>query len=348
MNERVANVLLAFLALFMGIQFLKDAQIVFLPLLVALLLSFLALPVVAGLTKLKVPAPLAVGLVLVLVLCLLGGLGLLVRESVSGFIDKYPQYQPKIEGLWRDVTSKLGVTGEHLQQFELAKKGGEFLQTSLNQMLNILGQFFLVLFFLMFLLLGQHGIALKIQRAFDRGEEIQKVLDEIQRQVVRYVSLKTATSLATGIVVWVVLAAYGVDFSLLWGVLAFALNFIPTVGSIVATVPPIVIALIQFDTWTAIWVTAWLTGVQMIIGNLIEPRVMGQGLDLDPLVVLLGLVFFGWMWNIVGAILAVPLLVVVKIVCAHIGGLEAVAVMMGMGTLPVRASTRKPGPPPQL
>jgi predicted PurR-regulated permease PerM len=342
-TDRLTNALLALLVFFGSIHFLDQAQTVVVPLLVALLLSFLSYPLVDWLTKYKVPTVIAITLVVIIAIGFLGGLGLLVRESVTQFVDSYGKYEPSVQAKWNALIANLGTHGDTIKDINLGKQMEEFAKNLAGPVLGTLGnvmvQLALILVYLVFLLLRHHAVPQKIHSAFspERGKELNSVLDEIQIQVLRYIGLKTVLSLLVGALVWFVLAMFDVDFAPLWGILAFALNYIPTVGSIVSTVPPILLAFIQYDGFTAVKVAAFLIAIQSVIGNFVEPKVMGKGLDLDPLIVLVGLVFFGWLWDIVGAILSVPLMVVVKNSCAHIEGLKPVAVLMGVGTLPTRA-----------
>jgi predicted PurR-regulated permease PerM len=124
----------------------------------------------------------------------------------------------------------------------------------------------------------------------------------------------------------------GVDFAVTWGALAFFLNFIPTVGSMIASIPPILVALVQFDTfWPAVVTALALLTIQMVIGNGITPKVMGDQLNLSPVVVLISLVFWGWLWGIVGALLSTPIASAIKIVCENIDALKPISILMGSG-----------------
>jgi predicted PurR-regulated permease PerM len=137
-------------------------------------------------------------------------------------------------------------------------------------------------------------------------------------------------SASTGVAVWLALSVIGVDFSVNWGVLAFVLNFIPYVGSLIASIPPILVALVQFypDIKPAITTAIVLLAIQMSIGNFLAPKVVGDALNINPIVVLLSLLFWGWLWGGVGAVLAVPIAVVIKITCENVPILRPVAILM--------------------
>jgi predicted PurR-regulated permease PerM len=130
-----------------------------------------------------------------------------------------------------------------------------------------------------------------------------------------------------------VLEFIGVDFAVTWGALAFFLNFIPTVGSILASIPPVLLALVQFypSLWPAVITLLAVTTIQMGMGNALAPKVMGDQLNLSPVVVLLSLLFWGWLWGIVGALISIPIAAAIKIVCENIKTLHPISVMMGSG-----------------
>ena len=154
------------------------------------------------------------------------------------------------------------------------------------------------------------------------------------RQVSRYLLLQFVISLATGVCVWLALWAIGVEFALTWGVLAFVLNFIPTIGSIIASIPPILIALVQYapdSYWQAVVTAIALLAIQMTIGNVISPRVMGNHLNLSPVAVLVSLLFWSWLWGPAGALLSVPVTAAIKIVCDNIAPLAPIGVLLGSG-----------------
>jgi predicted PurR-regulated permease PerM len=130
-----------------------------------------------------------------------------------------------------------------------------------------------------------------------------------------------------------VLTLIGVDFAVTWGALAFFLNFIPTVGSIVASIPPVLLALVQYypSFWPAVITLVSVTTIQMGMGNALAPKILGDQLNLSPVVVLLSLLFWGWLWGIVGALISIPIAAAIKIVCENIKTLHPISVMMGSG-----------------
>ena len=155
----------------------------------------------------------------------------------------------------------------------------------------------------------------------------------ISKQIGQYLVVKVAISGTTGVLVWLTLTLLKVEFALTWGALAFFLNFIPSIGSIIASIPPILLAIVQYypSPWTPIFTAIVLLTIQMAMGNVVEPKIMGDNLNLSPVVILLALIFFGWMWGMVGALLSVPIAAAIKIVCENIDALKPISILMGSG-----------------
>ena len=189
--------------------------------------------------------------------------------------------------------------------------------------------------FLFFILLGKPYFKYKIRKSFSKGdaEQLSRITNSITGQIRRYLSFQFLISFATGLCVWFSLLLIGVDFPVTWGALAFFLNFIPTIGSIVSSIPPIILAIVQFqpELLPAAITAISVISIQLIIGNGIAPKVLGDQLNLSPVVVLLSLLFWGWLWGIAGALMSVPIAATIKIVCENIPTLHPIAVMMGSG-----------------
>ena len=208
------------------------------------------------------------------------------------------------------------------------------LQTS-RFFITFISNAILVMIFLVFMLLAKPYANDKLRAAFspERADALIDITNTISRQIGAYLGALFVISLVTGLVVWGVLEWMGVEFAFTWGLLAFVLNFIPTLGSIVASIPPVLMALVQFapDIWPAVGVALVLFAIQQTLGNFIAPKVYGDRLNLSPVVILLFLVFWGWLWGITGALLAVPIAAAIQIALAHIPALAPLAVLMGSG-----------------
>jgi predicted PurR-regulated permease PerM len=233
------------------------------------------------------------------------------------------------------VTSQLNLGFDPLAGINWGQSVGRFLMTLSGSVFAFASKLVLVVVFLFFILLGKPYFKYKILKSFsqEKANQLSEITFSITAQIRRYLSLQFLISSVTGVLVWFALELIGVDFAITWGALAFFLNFIPTVGSIAASIPPILLALVQFypSIWPGIITLIALLTIQLGIGNGIAPKVLGDQLNLSPVVILLSLLFWGWLWGIVGALLSVPVTAAIKIVCENIESLQPISVMMGSG-----------------
>ncbi|MDZ8119887.1 AI-2E family transporter [Pontiella agarivorans] len=331
--------LLSVLVLFAVATAFKAAQTVVLPLMIAWLLSYICGPVVNWLVHKRVPLGLSVFAVLVLVLfvCYLGGvfLGGRVRDVLA----ESPKYLQQLNVIYQDLVSGLDLPEDYLADInwtqQVYPKIASASVTLAGFMTNFLGKLMLVLIFLVFMLLGKPYFKYKVAAAFpaERATVFTEMTASISKQIGQYLVVKVAISGTTGVMVWVVLSLLKVEFALTWGALSFFLNFIPSIGSIIASIPPVLLAIVQYypSVWTPVFTALALLVIQMTMGNVVEPKIMGDSLNLSPVVILLSLIFFGWMWGITGALLSVPIAAAIKIVCENIDALKPISILMGSG-----------------
>jgi predicted PurR-regulated permease PerM len=335
-NNKVSLVSSAVLLVFLTGLLLRLAKPVFFPFFLAILFYFILSPVLSGLMRLKIPKAIAVSLIIVTAFFLFYLMGVLFYSSGRAFAASLPDYAQRMNSVIGSIAQKL-----HLSKFNWdpwmwsktldASKVANLVLRSMNQVFSFFSTFVLIFVFLMFMLAGRGKLKLKVERAFShqRAAKINQIVDKIDRQVQKYLVIKTGISFLSGTLTMIVLLAFGVDFALLFGFLTFLLNFIPSLGSIVSMGLASVIAAFQFGSiFPALWILILLVGLDAVISNLLEPKLMGQGLGLSPLAVLFSLFFWGWLWGIPGMILAVPIMAVIKIVCANIPSLMPIAVIM--------------------
>jgi predicted PurR-regulated permease PerM len=332
--------LLGVLVVFIVAAAFKVAHNVVIPLMIAWLMSYICGPAVTFLVQKKVPLGVSVFLVLLLVLFICYLSGLFLGGRIGAILEKSPEYIEKLNLIYHDAITKLHLPEERMAEFDWMKQVGpkvaKLSVSAAGFMGKFLGKLILVLIFLVFMLLGKPYFKYKVAAAFpkDRADRFTRITTSISLQIGRYLSVKVAISAVTGTLVWLVLTLLNVDFALTWGALTFILNFIPNIGSIIASIPPILLALVQYypdKLWVPILTAVLLLVIQMLMGNMIEPKVMGESLNLSPVIILLSLVFFGWMWGIVGALLSVPIAASIKIVCENIEPLRPISILMGSG-----------------
>jgi predicted PurR-regulated permease PerM len=331
--------LLSVLVVFCVAAAFKAAYTVVIPLMIAWLLSYICGPVVNYLVHKKVPLGLAVLAVLVLVLVVCYFCGTFLYGRVVDVLAESPKYVAQLNAIYRDTTSGLKIPEDYLANINWTEKLGPKLAALSGSLAFFMGNFLsklmLVLIFLVFMLLGKPYFKYKVAAAFpaERASQFTDMTTSISKQIGQYLVVKVAISGTTGVLVWFALTLLKVEFSLTWGALAFFLNFIPSIGSIIASIPPILLAVVQYypSIWTPIFTAVVLLLIQMTMGNVIEPKIMGDSLNLSPVVILLSLVFFGWMWGMVGALLSVPIAAAIKIVCENIDALKPISILMGSG-----------------
>lgn len=331
--EPSSNVLVTAAALVIVIAALKIARPVLVPLTVSAFLAVLTAPLVLYLKKHRVPPWFGVPLVVLLTLVGFAGVAGLVLGSLNTFIQEVPSYQERILSMLSSVTTVVDGWGFHftiesvaqmIQPAAVMRIAGN----ALSEIADLLSNSFLVLLTTIFVLFEALVLPDKIRDALgDPEADLSQGIRMVAR-IKAYVVIKTSTSLATGGLIGMILQFMGIDFALLWGLLAFLLNFVPNVGSIIAAIPAVLIALIQLGPAAAIGTAAVFIVVNTIIGSLIEPRIMGQRLNLSPLVVFVCLLFWGWLWGPIGMLLSVPLTMAIRIMLEGNPNTRPFAVLM--------------------
>jgi len=312
---------------------LRLAKPVIFPVFLAIFFYFILSPVLELLLRFKIPRSLAVFLIVVTFFFILYLLGVLFYNSGKAFAASVPDYAQRISEVLNRLTEKLRTSRLNWDPWLWSKTPDSGRVTalvlrSLNQIFSLFSTFILVFVFLIFMLAGRGRLKVKVERSLNprRAETINQIIEKIDHDIQKYLGIKTGISLLSGLITMVILFIFGVEFAVLFGILTAILNFIPSLGSIVSIALISLIAAFQFGSvFPALWILLILGGLDLVIPNLLEPKLLGQGLGLSPLVVLFALIFWGWLWGIPGMILAVPLLAVIKIVCSHIPSLEPVA-----------------------
>jgi len=326
---------------------LNAAEGVVIPLLIAWLLSYLLAPPMNFMVqRLRFPAPLAVTCIILLLLLASWGVGIVIQQRLLAFANAFPEYQERLSHLLAAYGDQLDIPAfAHIEANWTSQIASLVLQTS-RFFFTFISNAILVMIFLVFMLLAKPYANDKVRAALSPGHAntLIEITSTISRQIGAYLGALFVISLVTGLLVWGALAWMGIEFAFTWGLLAFVLNFIPTVGSIIASIPPVLMALVQHapDFWPAVGVAAAMLGIQMTLGNIIAPKIYGDRLNLSPVVILLFLVFWGWLWGITGALLAVPIAAAIQITLSHIPSLSPLAVLMGSGRRYAKKAHRSP------
>lgn len=334
-ENRALKIGLAIILLFAAGFVLKLARPVLVPFILAVFLSYILDPALTFLTGCRCPRKSAMLIVLGLMFVVLYLIGVLAYSSGKAFVAELPKYQSRLGDIARFLAKGIGPLKIDLPAAVAAldfNQAGAFILKAIGPFLGVVGNILLVFLFLVFIVAGRGRAAGKLAKALDGASagKIAGIVESINAQVRKYLVIKTLVSLANGVMVWIVLLIFGVDFAALFGLLAFLLNFIPNIGSLIATILRVGFAFFQFGTfWTPFWILVITDGLDLVLGNIIEPRIMGKGLGLSPLLVFFSLLFWGWLWGIPGMILSVPLTAVIKIACQNVPALRPIAVLMG-------------------
>lgn len=339
-NNRIFYLLLFFAIVLSGFL-CKILSSVFLPVIYAIMLSFVLLPVIRKINlKLGIPWVISSILVILLFTVLFIFLSSIIASSLSVIFAEYPKYESKFMSIYQILAVKFNLEIDESKSFienvwnylkvrELVQKGAVFLSSGIVASgKNI----FLVIIMSAFLLVEMRLTKRKMHYAFSKDKEkVTRVSHQIVNETVRYISIKFVISLATGILSFLVTLLAGLDFPIVWGFLAFIMNFIPIFGSIFSVGLTTIFAVLQsYPHWTTpIFILIFLTAVNMILGNILEPRIEGKNLGISPFIILVSLSFWGFLWGFLGMILAVPLTVIIKIICENVDYLKSIGIILG-------------------
>ena len=313
---------------------IKAAASFITPFLLAVFISVIAAYPMNWLDKKKVPHILSVILVLVFMLFILTLLGGVTGGSIASFTQDLPSYEEKLKKIELENLKTLDVLGFDFSEESIlesldSSKILSFTATILNSIGSLMGASFLILLTVMFILIESNTFSQKICLISSDPTASRAQMKKVVSGIRHYLSIKTLTSLSTGILVAIFLTILGVDYPILLGMIAFLMNYIPNIGSLLAAIPAFLLALIQLGPSTAFWTAIGYLIINLIIGSFIEPRVMGKGMGLSTLVVFVSLIFWGWILGPVGMFLSVPLTMVAKIYFEANDSTKWIAVLLG-------------------
>ncbi len=332
-QDHGARFLVVAASLIIVIAGLRQASQLILPFLTAVFLAVVSLPVMVWLQRRKVPTPLAVFGTVVAAAGVVSVLGVVVGRSVNEFALVAPEYTARFQELVNGImawAAGFGLPTAEWTPLDYFNAGAvvDLLGGTLGALAGLLSNAFLVLLAVIFILFEAAGFRAKLVIAFgDRGKSLER-FGQMTQQIQKYLAIKTAVSLTTGLLAGIWVWALGLDFPLLWGLVAFIFNYIPSLGSIFAAIGPVLLSLVQFGPGRAVIVAIGYIVINVVFGNVVEPMLLGRRLGLSTLVVFLSLVFWGWVWGPMGMLLSVPLTMMLKIALENTEDLRWVAVML--------------------
>lgn len=317
-DAKNTNALISAAAVIVVVYGMQAAKVLLVPFLLAVFLALIAVRPMLWLQRKNVPSIAAAFLIVVNMMLILAVVGAIVGSSIGEFTKALPMYEESLDAIVKGALDFLARISGNERSFsdlgELIDPGWAMgmAATILNALQDVLTNAFLILFTMVFILLEVSSAPIKAQAAFGAAAGTFKRPRAFISNLGRYLGIKTVVSIATGLTAGLVTWWIGLDFPLLWAMLAFLFNYVPTIGSIIAAVPAVLLALVQLGPGEALTTALGFLAINMIFGNMIEPRLMGRGVGISPLIIFTGLVLWGWIFGPVGMLLSVPLTMTVK------------------------------------
>jgi predicted PurR-regulated permease PerM len=325
-------VMAAIVIVLAGVKFITPILV---PFLLSLFIAIILSPVYGFLVAKRVPQIIAIFLVISVFLIILAMMAKLIGTSVHEFSQNIDNYAQKLTNYYTDISHAAENFGIEIPVSEIAnvlntKQLMRFVTSLIEGLGALFTNGFVVILTVVFMLLESRNFVKKIVY-MDGHKKTMQHINEIFSQIKSYMVIKALISLLTGFIIWLGLSFIGTDYAFLWGVLAFLLNFIPNIGSIIAAIPAVLITLVQFGAFSAFLVSLLYLFVNIVIGSILEPKIMGKGLGLSTLVVFLSLIFWGWLLGMVGMLLSIPLTIMAKIVLNANNNTKWLAVLLDSG-----------------
>ena len=319
---------------------LKELQSILLPLFIGVIISFIFLPFYNFLVKKKIPAAISVIVVLLTIIIISNIASLIIFTSINSFSAEFPKYENKFLDVFNSFIAKLDLSDDDIANFNNSLNlktliaGGKLtgaITGILTGVTGIMGNYILILFYVIFILSESESLKGRLSAAFagKNDLDITKTLNDIFSGVKEYIAGKTLLSFLQAVLIGTFLWICGVDFYLVWGFLFFISDFIPNIGSLIVSVLVAAVMLLQFESIVKpAVILAVLIIIQNLKGNIIEPKIFGHRLDLSPLVLFFSLIFWGYIWGIIGMILSVPIMSMIKITFMNIPATKPIAILM--------------------
>ena len=329
------NALISAAALIVIIFGMQAAKVLLVPFLLAVFLALITVRPMLWLQQKKVPSIAAAFLIVITMMLILAVVGAIVGSSIGEFTAALPAYQDRLDTIVDGALQFLARISGNENSFsnlgELIDPGWAMGMAAsiLTSLQDVLTNAFLILFTMVFILLEVSSAATKAQAAFGLSAGTLDRPRAFVSNLGRYLGIKTVVSVATGLTAGLLTWWIGLDFPLLWAMLAFLFNYVPTIGSIIAAVPAVLLAVVQLGLGDALTTALGFLAINMVFGNMIEPRLMGRGVGISPLIIFTGLVLWGWIFGPVGMLLSVPLTMTVKMALESNDRTKWAAILIG-------------------
>lgn len=340
-RSTISNFMLGLAAFVVVVAGMRAAESLLIPFLLSLFIAVICTPPLLWMKSKGLPGWLAMIIVIVNVAICGAVVGVIVGAAIADFRQDLPEYQQRLTDITADIFLKLeslgiSVDAQRIRASFNPAAALSFAGNTLASLGNIMTNAFMILLTVVFILGEEVGFSEKLKSTSRNSEKTIEAINQFTTGVNRYMAIKALMSLLTGSLILVWLWFLKVDYFVLWGTLAFLLNFVPTLGSIIAAIPAVLLAVVQLGFGEAAMVGAGFLAANLGVGNVLEPRMMGRGLDLSTLVVFLSLVFWGWVLGPVGMLLSVPLTMTVKIALESFDETRWLGVLLSSGRSLIR------------
>jgi predicted PurR-regulated permease PerM len=310
------------------------AKSIITPILLALFISIICAQPVTWLEKRRIPRWLALIIVIFGLIILFSGFTYLIGGTVSSFSGNLSEYESTLTSINSSFIQFLNENGLKVPKNQFLTlvqpaKILEYTASALNTLFNMVGTTFLIFLIILFILLEFGSFSVKAKAIQIESDKSISYYTTILQNIRHYLGIKTLLCLSVGILVYLALLIIGVDYPLLWALIAALMNYIPNIGSIIATIPTVLFALIELGIGGAIWTLVATMVIHNVLGNIVEPKIMGKGLGLSTLVVFLSLLFWGFTLGMVGMVLSAPLTMTIKIILEQNEETRWLAILLG-------------------
>jgi predicted PurR-regulated permease PerM len=321
----------ALIIIFAGVVYAKT---IITPILLAFFISIICVQPISWLEKKGTPPAIALLIVMLGLLLFFSGFFLLLGGEISSFTGNLSKYQSSLINISNSFIEYLNGKGINVSTDQITnlihpEKVLEYTGKAMSTLFDMMGTIFVIFLISLFLLMEHASFSLKAKGILNESGNSDSYLNNILHSIRHYLGIKTILSLLVGTFIYFALLIIGVDYPILWAVIGGILNFIPNIGSIISMIPAALFALIQLGLGGALWTVASFLMVHLVIGNFVEPRIMGRGLGLSTLVVFLSLVFWGFILGMVGMFLSVPLTMTIKIILEQNEKTKWIATLLG-------------------
>lgn len=314
---------------------IKSASVIIVPFLLSLFIAIILSPLYKYFKSKGIADILSVTLVITVFILFLAFIAKLVGTSVHDFSANIDTYTQKLSVYYQIIARYadslgIGISTDDIANLINMKQAMTFATSIIQNMGAMFTNGFIIILTVVFMLLESQYFVKKVE-LIDEHKETMAHIETIFSKIKNYMVLKALISLLTGAIVWISLYFLGTDYAFLWAVLAFMLNFIPNIGSIIAAIPAVLITLVQLGGMSAFIVVILYTVINVVIGSILEPKIMGKGLGLSTLIIFLSLMFWGWLLGVVGMLLSIPLTIMAKIIFDANKNTRWIGILLGTG-----------------